>query len=227
MIDDYSKQVELIQVGKFQYPIHIIGAGATGSWVALILLKMGFKNIHIYDFDDIEEHNIPNQLYREKDIGKTKSDSMWNIYQEFFNDGVENRLTTHNQKVGYKDAKELEGIVFNCVDSMKGRKTIYEGCIKHGKAILMIESRIGLFGAYMYTVEGSDRGGCESYENTLYADEEAEVSVCGVSQTALPAALNCASLLVMQMISWFRGNDIYNAVQYQIPDLFGFRERWD
>ena len=48
---------------KFNTPIHIIGCGATGSWVALMLAKMGISNITCWDFDKVEEHNLPNQFF--------------------------------------------------------------------------------------------------------------------------------------------------------------------
>ena len=222
MITDYRKQEELIVASKFDLPIHIIGAGALGSWVAFILLKMGFNNVHVFDFDEVEEHNVPNQLYREKDIGKKKHDAMWYIYNEFFEDGDNNRLETHNKKVNKVTAEELKGIVFCCVDSMKARKNIYEGCYKNGKATMFIEGRIGLFGAYIYTLDADNETRLDDYEKTLYNDEEAEVSACGISQTALPAAINCASLMVMSMISWYRGNNVKWELRYQIPDLTTF-----
>ena len=226
MITDYRKQSELIDAQEFDKPIHVIGAGALGSWVAFILLKMGFKDMNVYDFDEVEEHNIPNQLYREKDIGKKKHDAMWYLYQEFFNDGDNNRLTTYNKRITKASAKSLSGIVLCCVDSMQGRKMIYEGCFKEGNAELFIEGRIGLFGAFVYTLHDKSDEEFNKYRETLYADEEAEVSACGVSQTALPSAINCASMMVMQMISLYRGNKISNMIQYQIPDLLCFKEEW-
>ena len=72
MIEDYRKQMELIEVEKFNKRINVIGCGALGSWLIFYLLKMGFENIHVYDFDEIEEHNIPNQLFKENQIKKKK-----------------------------------------------------------------------------------------------------------------------------------------------------------
>ena len=66
---DYRKQINLIDVNRVNTPINIIGCGALGSWLVLFLLKMGFKNIYVYDFDTIEEHNLPNQAFLEKQIG--------------------------------------------------------------------------------------------------------------------------------------------------------------
>ena len=225
MIEDYRKQMELIEVEKFNKRINVIGCGALGSWLVFYLLKMGFENIHVYDFDEIEEHNIPNQLFKESQIKKKKTSAVEEIYNEFFTDDTE-RLIIHDLKITDENAQSLTGITFCCVDSIAGRKEIYENCYKYGKTELWIEGRIGIFGGFIYTLDEKDIEIFEEYEKTLYADEEAEVSACGISQTALPAATNVASNMLMQLISWYRGNDVYNSIRYQIPDLLCFRERW-
>lgn len=43
----------------------IAGAGATGSYVAFGLARMGVKNITVCDFDKVEPHNLPNQFFAE------------------------------------------------------------------------------------------------------------------------------------------------------------------
>lgn len=230
MITDYRKQSELIEVADFGLPIHVIGAGALGSWLAFFLMKMGFKDINVYDFDEIEEHNLPNQFYRESDIGKPKVSALNDICVDFFGEEDCLRLKPAIKKVNKSKAKELSGVVFCCVDSMKVRKYIYEECYKNGNTDIFIEGRIGLFGAYIYTLydkpEDTDDDCNEEklYEETLYDDEEAEVSACGISQTALPSAVNCASLMLMSMISWHRGNNVAWQLRYQIPDLMTFQE---
>lgn len=228
MITDYRKQSELINTAEFDIPIHVIGAGALGSWLAFFLLKMGFNNVNVYDFDKVEEHNLPNQMFREEDIGKYKVLALQGIYNDFFDDGSNFRLFSNIKKITEGEAKKLDGIVFCCVDSMRARKYIYESCYKNGNALLLIEGRIGLFGAYIYTLydkpedSNEDCNEEKEYEATLYDDEEAEVSACGISQTALPSAVNCASLMLMSMISWYRGNTVKQELRYQIPDLMTF-----
>jgi molybdopterin/thiamine biosynthesis adenylyltransferase len=217
LITDYSKQSELIKAHEHKDKrINIIGCGATGSWLAFFLLKMGFENIHIYDFDIIEEHNIPNQLFREKDIGKPKVDAFMEIYKESFNDSID-RIKIHNTKITEENAVMLSGLILNAVDSMSARKFIYEKCFKYGRADFLCESRLSIWGAYIYTLRKDEE--FKWYEDTLYADEEAEVSSCGISQTGLPAAINAASMIIMQLICYLRGETNKPSIQYSIPDL--------
>ena len=230
MVTDYIKQIELIDVSKFTEEIHVVGVGALGSWVAFFLAKMGFKKIHLWDFDTIEEHNLPNQNYRYKDIGTLKVKAAHDIIQESITDGTLTwrTITVHDEKITEENAYALNGIIFVCVDSMKTRKNIYEWVYKYGsnQIELYIEARLSLFGAYMYTLNMKRMNILKQYEKSLYNDEETELSVCGVSQTALPSAANTASMMVMQMISWFRKNEIYNEILWQIPDLVCTKNIW-
>ena len=216
---EYSRQVNIFKPNEFNTPGHVIGVGATGSWLALSLAKLGVKNIHVWDDDIVEEHNIPNQMFKESQIGCTKLDSIVNIYNDFFNE-ENKRLTIHNTKITEDNAHVLKDIVLCCVDSMTARKFIYENCYKYGQAELFIELRLSIWGAYVYTLYKNGKDWTEKYEDTLYADEETEVSACGVSQTALPAAVNAASIMIMKMIVWLRGENPQHRLEYSIPDIY-------
>lgn len=225
MVTDFSKQTELIKPHEHNVPIHIIGAGALGSWVAFFLLKMGFANLHIYDFDKVEEHNLPNQFFRESQIGETKVAATYLNFNMFFDEDV-CRIKTHHMRVDDTNAHTLSGIVLSCVDSMTARKEIYELAYKYGPATCWIEGRLSLYGAYLYSLDRKDQAVFEKYEKTLYADTEAEVSACGISQTALPAAVNAASMMVMQMIEFLNGNALVNRLEYSIPWLVSMSETY-
>ena len=72
----YHRQLDILDPKSMDVPVTIIGAGATGSFTALSLAKMGIRNITIYDFDTVEEHNLPNQFYRQCDLGKRKVEAL-------------------------------------------------------------------------------------------------------------------------------------------------------
>lgn len=220
---DYRKQINLIDVSEIKTPINVIGCGALGSWLVLFLLKMGFKNITVYDFDNIEEHNIPNQCFSENQIGTAKIEAMEQV-SEYFCSDAKDRVTFENKKITVRDVWNLEGIILCAVDSMKTREAIYANSIKRNMCDLFIEARLSIYGAYVYSLTKDTK--LEEYEETLYADEEAEVSPCGVSQTALPSAVNAASIMIMQMIEWLNGNALVNRLEYSIPWLDKMENKW-
>ena len=224
MVTDYRKQTNLIEVENVDVPIHVIGCGALGSWLVFFLLKMGFKNITVYDFDSIEEHNLPNQCFMESQIGQPKVNAIWDLWMQFA-ENDEDRLTICNEKVTASVARNMRGIVLCAVDSMKIREIIYKNSIYRGSCDLFVEARLSIYGAYVYAL--TRYTDFEKYEETLYADEEAEVSPCGVSQTALPAAVNAASIMIMQMIEWINENELTNRMEYSIPWLDKMEDKWN
>ena len=64
MDSTYSlRQLEIAYPSQFKdRPITVIGAGGIGAATVVALAKTGFENITVYDFDTVEQHNLPNQL---------------------------------------------------------------------------------------------------------------------------------------------------------------------
>ena len=59
----FLRQLEIADPTKFRdKSITVIGAGGIGAATVVALAKTGFEKITVYDFDKIEEHNLPNQL---------------------------------------------------------------------------------------------------------------------------------------------------------------------
>ncbi len=90
----YHRQLDILDPKLMSVPVVVIGAGATGSFAALSLAKMGVRNITVYDFDTVEEHNLPNQFYRQCDIGKPKVIALQEIIAQF--EGIQ--ITAKNEK---------------------------------------------------------------------------------------------------------------------------------
>ena len=61
---ELMRQFEVFLPNKFKDKrIDVIGVGATGSYIVWLLAKIGLSNIHIWDHDVVEDHNIPNQCF--------------------------------------------------------------------------------------------------------------------------------------------------------------------
>lgn len=193
---NYSRQSNIFNKNEFNIPINIIGAGATGSWLALMLAKMGITNITVWDFDVVEEHNLPNQLFELQDVGEAKVFALQRIIQNHTNIviNVKNEKVTRNTR--------LSGIVFVLTDTMGSRKYIYESLKFKPLVRLIVETRMGGNGGYIYTINPMDVNQHEKYEGTFYSDEEAEVSACGTSISIVSTAINIASQAVWRLINY-------------------------
>ena len=82
-MNKFIRQKDLVNYKIFNVPITVIGVGGIGSFTVLTLAKMGFRNITIYDHDRVEQHNLPNQFYRIKDLKKYKVDALADLVYEF------------------------------------------------------------------------------------------------------------------------------------------------
>jgi ThiF family len=105
--------------------IHIIGAGSIGSNLTYLLAKMGVNQIRVYDFDKVEEHNVPNQLYTLDCIHELKTSALCNLLYDIVD--IDYNLHAKNVRVetiGHLfDLKDGDIIVL-ALDSLEARKAI-------------------------------------------------------------------------------------------------------
>lgn len=206
-MDDFSRQLEVFEPRLFKQPVHVIGCGGGGSWTAMLLAKLGVKNLHLHDFDHVESHNLPNQLFKESDVGEYKTTAAASNILAFAGEAP-NWVT---EKV--TGDTPLSGIVFMEVDSMKARKEIFEGaCKNHLDIPLVVESRACISGGRVYAFNPSNKRECEEYVKTLYSDEEAQASQCGVVLSMAPTSALISSLAVWQLVKWHNNWEIDNEI---------------
>lgn len=118
--------------------VTIIGAGGIGSFTGQFLAKMGITDITVYDFDSVEEHNLPNQMYPVSAEGQPKAKALQAEMERLSADVV---VTAHSEEV--TDQTKLSGIVISAVDSMSARKEIWKAVKMNMDVELFIDSRMG------------------------------------------------------------------------------------
>ena len=162
--DLYSRQLGIIPPQKLEFPICIIGAGSIGSWLTLCLAKMGCTQLEVWDMDDVEEHNTPNQLY--------------GGYGDPLKVGELSTLVKElSQKVivgipdKYDGAVLMGQLIISAVDNMETRRKIFEG--NSGLDKWLIDGRMGGNAIEIYIVRLNDPKQCEAYEKTLFTDAQA------------------------------------------------------
>lgn len=153
----------------------MIGCGGIGSLSGLTLCKMGLPHIILYDDDGVEPHNLPNQFYRKKDLGKFKVEALQEIIEEF----TDTKVTAYNKK--YLDHKLAKTVVVG-TDSMASRKLVWEQFKKQPQCKNYIEARMGAEVARLYVIRKKGNSVSEGdrifYEETLYSDDKAEQAPC-------------------------------------------------
>jgi len=117
--------------------VFLIGAGATGSRMAVLLmelndalLQLGRKGIHltIVDDDIVEKHNISKQKYLEQDLGQYKAPVLAERLSYTFNTSVDcivQRIKRHTiQDILYPKNHALGTIVISTIDNIEGRRLL-------------------------------------------------------------------------------------------------------
>jgi len=190
-IERYKRQIDIVSYNQLNIPIHIIGCGGIGSWTTLMLAKMGCSNITIYDFDEVEDHNVSSQFFKESQLGLLKTDALVaNVYEQT---GIAPAISS------VESEEEIqEGLVIIAVDSMAMRWKLNH--FFKDKNITIIDARMGGLQAELYCVKAGD------YEPTLVAIESVDHEIC----TAKAISFNCGliSSLVANYVRLFVNNKL-------------------
>jgi molybdopterin/thiamine biosynthesis adenylyltransferase len=178
---DITRSNDVFNPTKFKDNVHVVGAGATGARVAISLIKMGLppQQLHVYDFDKVERHNIGNQPYTNNDIGEYKVDALSKICADL----EQKRIHTYNMRVNSAehDPNTFDGVVFLLTDSFDSRRDIFRNIIQEGfDTKWVIETRMDVLHGIVYSIPMTIPKIVEKYDGTLdVKDEDVPASPCG------------------------------------------------
>lgn len=180
-----TRQSDLIPTHTLQKSINIIGAGAIGSFTALMLAKMGLEDITVWDYDTVSIENMNCQGYRYQDIGKPKVEALANIVESYTNV----KIKTMNRAWSPQTAEPMRGIVISCADSMAVRRQLFEHLKTDFRVEWFLDSRMGAESALMYVMNPQKPTDQTAYEATLYTNEQAVQEPCTAKATIFTANL--------------------------------------
>lgn len=190
---------------KHNPQIHIIGAGATGSRLWLALVELGLTNIHIYDFDEVEAHNLANQVYMANHVGMAKVSALKEYYSMKTDRPAPDSMTFNQERIEPGGNPErFPGILFLLTDTMASRKEIFDSYVDpiagNMTTSLMIETRMASSYGDVKVINPFDPVQVKQWRGSLISDNDAEVSACGSSISVGPTASIIANFAVWQMI---------------------------
>jgi sulfur carrier protein ThiS adenylyltransferase len=189
--------------------VHIFGCGTVGSNAANEIARLGVPKLNLYDFDDVEPHNLPSQRFDMTHLGKNKAEMVKDQLVHLTNNGGR-QIKTHNRKV--EGAVMLKGIAILAVDSMESRRTIWEKALRPQRDVtLALDFRMKANLLQCYAFDPRD----ERYEAVLFTDEDADPGPCGGRTVSYTGALSgCIAAnyvrkaLVGDDIPFFTGIDL-------------------
>lgn len=177
-----QRQSDLIPVSALGSRITIVGAGAVGSWTALALAKMGFLNLRVIDYDEIDIANMNCQFYPVDKVGSKKVLVLRDMIKEFT--GYEIEVADAKW-----DGQNLDtDILVAAVDNMQVRHDLFH---KSGpRTKYFIDPRMGAETMHLYTYRPNEAGDQEEYGKSWYSDDDAVHERCTAKST-----IYCANLL--------------------------------
>ncbi|MCL2869217.1 ThiF family adenylyltransferase [Candidatus Saccharibacteria bacterium] len=206
---DYHNQTDIFDPAGFTWPIHIIGCGGIGGALFLPLIKLGVPEIHIWDPDVVEPHNIPAQLvYKQSDVGKLKVEAM-QAFAEWME--ADCKIVPHPETVTAET--DLSGIVISGVDSMASRQAIWQAIEKaFWEVPLYMDGRIGGEQLQLLTVLPSDVAAVDHYKQFWLFDDSEAASLPCAARTVIHPPTVLAGLIIANLTRFVRQLEIDSSI---------------
>lgn len=202
-----NKHLEFLTPAAYNKTIHIIGVGAVGSRIAEQLARLGFHKFEIYDFDTVDDINIPNQLFLPAQIGMDKVDA---LEEQML--AINSTINIKKHPKGYV-RQTLFGAVFLAVDSIELRHSIVKENMYNDNIDVMFDGRMRLTDAQYYGANWNKPGHRKYLLSTMQfsdasADNATPVSVCGSSLSVVPTVVTLSSVIVANFINYVKKEEV-------------------
>ena len=209
-----SKSYEFFQPEKDKRRIHIVGCGSVGSTIAENLARCGLTRFTLWDFDKVEAHNIVNQMFTEKDVGRMKVDALVDILTDI-NPEIKHHVKTMPN--GWH-GEMMSGYIFLAVDSIDIRREIVKKHYNNLNVVAMFDVRTLLESAQHYAADWSNKKQKENFLNSMNftheeASEETPVSACGITLGVATTVRLVSALAVNNFINFMKGNGVWKFLQ--------------
>lgn len=172
------------------------GSGGIGSWLSVLLARVGITPI-VYDFDTIEEHNMGGQLFGKTSIGKKKVDAIKHIIKDLCDTDI------HAIDEKFTENSMSHIFMFSGFDNMKARTDMFNVWSNYvdtlseedkNKAIF-IDGRLSAEQMQIFCVTPDRR---EQYKEHLFDDSEVADAPCTLKQTS-----HAAAMIASHMVGFF------------------------
>lgn len=214
---DFWRQTDILSPTEAsKTKITVIGAGGIGSPTIMALSKMGIGEIDVYDFDTVESHNIPNQMFLPEDIGRNKAEIMAEYATKL---GVKAEAFPQRYR-----KQSLSGIVVIAVDSMRARKEAWENCKYNPNVRLFVEARMGAEVGMVYAIYPMSVREVDFYESTLYDDDEAAELPC-TARAIIYNVFGIAAFIGSIISKWIMQKDYPREIKFDYVNHLVFTKQ--
>lgn len=138
----YLKSTELEKIKNTK--ILIAGSGGLGSNAAMMLVRCGFEQLTLIDYDDIEPSNLNRQYFFSDQVGQAKVIA---LQENLLRINPNLKLTIIKDKLNIDNVNtfiENQDIILEAFDDVNAKKTIVEACHNFSKYIIAVSGLAGV-----------------------------------------------------------------------------------
>lgn len=199
--------------------VTLAGVGGIGSYVCFLLSRLNVASVRIYDDDIVDESNISGQLFRVNHIGQSKVYCAANIAGEFSNYYCVNTYANR-----FSEGSPSDKVMICGFDNMDARRMYFNtwrsmvhSADESDKAnYLFIDGRLAAEELQVFCIRGDDTRAIQKYETEfLFADSEADATVCSYKQTTFMA--NMIGSIMVNLFVNFVANKCEPLIDRDLP----------
>ena len=212
---DLSKSYDYFKPETVEERIHIVGCGSVGSTLAENLARVGLTKFTLWDFDEVEPHNIVNQMFTQEHISKPKVEALKEIILSINPEAADDIQV---EPKGWR-GKMMSGYIFLAVDNIELRKKIVERHMDSPYVKAVFDFRTLLESGQHYAADWTDSKMKKILLDTMqFTHEEAKaeepVSACGVVLGVNTTVRLICGMGVNNFLNFVRGQGLWKMVNF-------------
>ena len=218
---DLSKVQEYFNYSAIGTTVNIIGCGAIGSTLCEQLARIGVTDFRLYDFDFVDSHNISNQNFFARDIGRNKAEVCKELIEAINNDAT---VTIYTEGLQEPYTIPEGGLVCLCVDNIELRRKIMEANKYNPNITAFADFRMRLTDAQHYLAAKKDPDKVEQlYKSMQFSHEDATAdtpkSACGVELSVRYTVETIVAYGIANIVKMWQGNPYHFLVMNDMVDM--------
>jgi len=175
-----------------QQEIQLIGAGGINSWVGILLSRIGHE-LHVFDHDSFEVHNIGGQYMMSNQVGFNKATALRTNIQELNNQYV--RVNTFGK---FEKDSFVMPYMFLGVDNMETRKLAIQkwyDIYKDTPDKILIDGRLEGEQGIIYTLRTKED--YDRWMDEFFEDSQDDEGLCTMRATSYNGAMIAANMVAV------------------------------
>jgi hypothetical protein len=231
---EYTRQRKWFDPDRTNASVTIVGCGGIGSFAAFALAKLGVQQLTLLDFDIVEPHNIPNQMFRftddeypDGDLGRAKVDGVaWTVAEFAGLPRLHDPTRWCRPICGrLEDGVPLSDVVISALDSMEARAELWKQIRYKAACKLFLDGRLAGENIVLYAVNPILPSDVKGYEATLHSDDEALELSC-TARSIIDVGFTIAALITRAVRRHYAEEEVERVVYQNQEQLTIHKGGW-